>query len=154
MELKDALAPDLAKFGAVSINGIGGDTVEGVTWRACQGLPDPRLFVILVGTNNIAGTAPEEIGRRVGRLAALARARRPNSDVLVLGIFWRVDEMGKVTQANGTTKKEVIKLDKKTHYADWGSNLTASDLSDSVHPTADGWRKVLPSILAFYKSLK
>lgn len=154
MELKDELAPDLAKFGTTSINGIGGDTVEGVTWRACQGLPDARLFVILVGTNNIASTSPDEIGRRVARLAAFVRAKRPKSDVLALGIFWRVDEYDKVKSANATLRSEIAKLDAKTRYADWGSVLTASDLSDNVHPKADGWRKVLPRILELQKSLK
>jgi lysophospholipase L1-like esterase len=155
MELKDELSPELAKFGTVSINGIGGDVVEGVCWRACQGLPEPRMFVLLVGTNNIvSGADMIEIGRRVARLAALFRARRPSADILILGIFARLDEMTKVNAANATMKGEVAKLDKQTHFADWGSVLTQEDRSDSVHPNAQGWRKILPNILAFYKSLK
>lgn len=154
MELRDALRPELAKFGVVSVNGIGGDTVEGVTWRACQGLPNARLFVILVGTNNIASTPPDEIGKRVARLAALVRSRRPSSNVLVLGIFWRSAEMAKIEAANSVMRTEALKLDSRTYFANFGKSLGAGDMADGTHPTAEGWKKVLPSILAFYKSSK
>lgn len=72
--------------------GIAGDRCEHVLWRL-ERLPladlEPRLAVVMIGTNNSDRNTSEEIAGGVGAIVQQLRTRLPKTHVLLLAIFPR-----------------------------------------------------------------
>ena len=78
--------------------GIGGDRTMGLIWRIENGAldnMDPKVVVLLIGTNNTDLYSGEEITAGIARIVALIRERLPRTKVLLLGIFPRGPRVNK-----------------------------------------------------------
>ena len=75
--------------------GFSGDQTEHVIWRLQNGEIDninPKLAVIMIGTNNSGGDyTPEQIADGVKAIVCQLRTKLPNTKILLLAIFPRGD---------------------------------------------------------------
>jgi beta-glucosidase len=72
--------------------GISGDRTQHVIWRLEHGMLEhaaPRVVVLMIGTNNSGDNSAEEITAGIREILDLIQARRPDTKVLLLGIFPR-----------------------------------------------------------------
>ncbi|MDB5352019.1 MAG: lysophospholipase L1-like esterase [Planctomycetota bacterium] len=72
--------------------GIGGDRTQHVLWRLEHGEIEginPRVAVLMIGTNNIGANSPAEIAEGVKLIVAKLREKLPMTKILVLGVFPR-----------------------------------------------------------------
>jgi lysophospholipase L1-like esterase len=79
--------------------GIGGDRTQHVLWRVTAGKEldgiDPKVIVMMIGTNNFAANTPEQIADGVKAILAEFKKQKPKAKVLLLGVFPRSAKPGK-----------------------------------------------------------
>jgi lysophospholipase L1-like esterase len=146
--------------------GWGADRIEHMLWRLDNGELDgvnPKVIVLLAGTNNLGGTTPEDekvadITRGLQALVDRFRAKAPNAKIVLTGIFPRVGppEMGREIvrinenlsrMADGRTVRYVNVNDKLGDAS--GTPLDGMTM-DGLHPTVKGyqiWADALKPIL-------
>ena len=140
--------------------GISGDRTQHVLWRMNNGELDgikPKVVVLMIGTNNtgkernsdkIRNTVPETIAG-VQAVVADIRARLPDSNILLLGIFPRgtLDDPQRAEVALINTV--IAKLDdgKMVRYLDINPKFIEADgtlprgiMPDLLHPNAHGYQ--------------
>ena len=132
--------------------GIIADRTEHVLWRVTEGKElegiRPRVVVLMIGTNNLGTSSPEEIADGV---AAVVRAvtRRPGTKVLLLGVFPRGagpthKDRAKVKAVNRRLArlegKQVRFLDIGAQFLDKEGNISPEIMPDYIHPSAKGYR--------------
>src|SRR5215472_10726125 len=72
--------------------GIGGDRTQHVLWRIENGELDgldPKVIVLMVGTNNSGTDSPDQISEGVEKIVAEMRDKCPKSRILLLAVFPR-----------------------------------------------------------------
>jgi lysophospholipase L1-like esterase len=138
--------------------GIGGDRTQHVLWRLQNGELDgiqPRVLMLMIGTNNVSTNTAEEIAAGVTAIVKEIHKRSPKTKVLLLGVFPRADnksgmfipaQMDKIKAINTT----IAKLDdggKTVRYLDIGSKFLASDgslprevMPDMLHLSEKGYQ--------------
>lgn len=136
--------------------GIGGDRTQNILWRLDNGAVgklQPKVVVLLIGTNNLWST-PDDVAdtaRGVRAVVAKLHVSFPNARVLVLGIFPRDEKPGaevraKVKQVNAA----LATLDdgKTTLVRDIGGVFLESDGTlgttvspDHLHLSEEGYRR-------------
>jgi len=81
-----------AKRHAVNL-GIGGDQTGHVLWRITEGKEietlNPKLAVIMIGTNNTGGHTAEQIAGGIKAIVEELKKQKPGIKILVLGVFPR-----------------------------------------------------------------
>ena len=132
--------------------GYGWDRIENMIWRVQEGElkhVDPRLVVVMAGTNNLEVNTPEEIAAGVRHLCAAIKQQCPKATILLLAVFPRGQE---------AYSKELIELNAllaklQAHAAidafkDIGSvflndqgKLTREIMPDLLHPSEEGYRR-------------
>ena len=142
--------------------GIGGDRTQHVLWRITEGKEldgiDPKVAVLMIGTNNASSNTAKEIAEGVEAIVKELRRQKPKVKVLVLGVFPRggkrrekeqtevkaEDLHPKIKEINGL----IAKLDdgKAVKYLDIGGKLLdkSGDLQkavmyDFLHLTDNGY---------------
>jgi lysophospholipase L1-like esterase len=135
--------------------GIGGDKTQQVLWRMDHGELDglaPRVFVLLIGTNNIGdpGATPETIARGIRKVVEEARRRLPKTVVLVLGVLPRGELASDANRAEiAAINAHLAQLEDgaTVRYLDIGARFLAPDgsirrevMRDFLHPTVEGYR--------------
>jgi lysophospholipase L1-like esterase len=131
--------------------GFGWDRVENVLWRVYHDELDgyaAKQVVFMIGTNNLQFNSDGEIVEGLKFLLSATRARQPNSSILLLGIYPRVNHEKRIAQIN----ERIAALAKLIHvrYADPGKSLLGRDgkinpdffTNDGVHPNARGYNEV------------
>jgi len=139
------------KRNAVNL-GIGGDQTQHVLWRLEHGNIDgiqPKLAVLMIGTNNAGCLNPKEIAAGVQAIVAKLRAKLPQTKVLVLAIFPRgADAKDRLRQVNSQTNEIIAKLadGKNVYFMDIGPKFLDKDgtlprgiMPDLLHPNAKGY---------------
>src|SRR4051812_26374217 len=141
---KNVWAEYYGKRNAVNL-GIGGDRTQHVLWRLDHGNIEginPKLAVLMIGTNNSGTNTSEQIAEGVKLIVEKLRIKLPNTKVLILGIFPRADQFD--AQKNKVEKgakddakrkvnegaNEIIKRladNKSVFYLDIGSKFLESD---------------------------
>lgn len=135
--------------------GWGGDTTQNILWRLQNGELDgvnPKVIVILAGTNNVARTPPdaakvEAITRGVKAVVDLCRRKAPGATLVLTAIFPRNDNpdvMPGLTRINanlariadGTT---VRFLNVNDRLADREGRLFPGMMVDQLHPSLRGY---------------
>lgn len=142
--------------------GIGGDKTEHVLWRITEGKElegiEPKVVVIMIGTNNMGANSASEIADGVTAIVKEFRKTEPQAKILLLGIFPRAgkamkdatvvpaaDLMTKVNEVN----EKIAKLDdgKSVHYLDISKKflnssggLEKSIMYDYLHLTPEGYK--------------
>ena len=136
--------------------GIANDTTQNVLWRLDHGALDgtqPRVVVVLIGVNNLAGGfTAEKTADGVRAVVASVQAHAPMARVLLLGVFPARQE---ATHPLRQTIKDANRLlaglanPGRVEFHDLGSSLLEPDgsiskstMHDFVHPTPDGFTKV------------
>lgn len=146
--------------------GIGGDQSQHVIWRIEHGELDgvqPKVLVLMLGTNNTGGYTAEEIAAADRKIIGMIRTKLPHTKILVLGIFPRgarknaggdipaeavavaQQQMEKITAVNA----DLAKLDdgKTVRFLDIGATFLGQDgkipfpiMPDQLHPSAAGYQ--------------
>ena len=132
--------------------GIGGDRTEHVLWRITEGKElegiNPKVAVLMIGTNNVpAGNSPDQIAEGVTAIVKELRKQRPETKVLLLGVFPRAGKSTKESKSVpasdlqpkiGQINTIIAKLDdgKTVKYLDIGAKFLEADgsLSREVMP--------------------
>lgn len=139
--------------------GIGGDRTQNVLWRLEHGQLDgyqARLFVVMIGTNNLWGKAanPPDVAAGVKAIIALIQSKQPQAKILLLGIFPRGekpnpgrDKIKAVNDIIATYAGGAV------HYMDIGSKFLEADqtiskevMHDHLHLAPKGydiWRDAI-----------
>ena len=133
--------------------GIGGDRTQHVLWRLddnnLKGL-DPKLAVLMIGTNNSGDDSSQDIAAGVKAIVEKLRTQRPEMKVLVLGIFPRgatpEDARRKVNEkANEIISKlddgeNVFYLDIGPEFLEEDGTLTKEIMPDLLHLSPKGYQ--------------
>jgi beta-glucosidase len=148
---KDVWKQYYEKRNAVNL-GIGGDQTQHVLWRLDHGNIDgiqPKLAVLMIGTNNAGCGNPAEIAAGVKAIVTKLRTKLPQTKVLVLAIFPRgPDTKDRLREVNAKANKIVAKLadDRDVYFLDIGAkfldqdgNLPREIMPDLLHPNAKGY---------------
>ncbi len=143
-------------FGAFKpINlGIGGDQTGHVLWRITEGKEidpiNPKLAVIMIGTNNTGGHTAAQIAGGVKAIVETLQQKKPEMKILVLGVFPRspkaTDKVrDKIKEINTTIAK--LADDKKVFYKDIGDKFLEPDgsldkkiMPDYLHLSQQGYK--------------
>jgi lysophospholipase L1-like esterase len=132
--------------------GIGGDRTQHVLWRIQNGELDgiePKVIVLMIGTNNLHSETPDEIAQGTGAIVAELRRRLPKSKILLLGIFPRSPKPDGVRERLKSANEKIAKLDDGSHvrYLDIGRAFINDDgtispdvMPDGLHLSLKGYR--------------
>lgn len=134
--------------------GIGGDRTEHVLWRIENGELDgidPRVTVIMIGTNNIGHVPPDEpawAAAGVEKIVDTVHAKLPRTKILLLAVFPRE---GKDSERRKATEQinEHIKalgdrdyvefLDINEVFLDENGEIPKDIMPDGLHPNTKGY---------------
>jgi lysophospholipase L1-like esterase len=145
----------------VATFGIGGDRTENVLWRLQNGEAaglNPKLIVLLIGTNNIFLT-PQQIFEGVAADVKQYRLTCPQSHLLLLGVFPREPLPSHPFRAKILALNKLLAtLDdgKDVTFFDFGNQflnpdgaLPASLMPDYLHPNEAGYEIWIKAIQPF-----
>lgn len=135
--------------------GIAGDETQHVLWRIEHGELDgldPKLVVLLIGTNNIGNQNQMTVGETVQGIQAVVKAiqaKLPRTRILLLGVFPRgakpADRFRPMIQSINAAiaklddgGKSVSYLDLSDKFLDRAGNLPVDVMPDGLHPNAKG----------------
>jgi lysophospholipase L1-like esterase len=147
--------------------GWGGDRTENILWRLENGEldgVDPKVVVILAGTNNIGRgpgdeSAVADVTRGLSAVVATCRKKAPAATIVLTAIFPRNDDpaaMPTVARVNANLAKmadgkSIRFLDVNSRLADSQGTLIEGMMVDGLHPSLEGyevWAEGLKPILA------
>ena len=141
------------QFDMTNINfGISGDRVENVMWRVKNGsLPQVKITILMVGTNNIATDDPKHIAGALVYLAKMIKCRIPECKILISALLPRREQQlnRKIIEVNNhleslNTGGTFFYLKPKM---EWmllqNGNLDLSLYYDHVHLNLKGYQKYL-----------
>ena len=141
--------------------GIGGDTTQNVLWRIENGALigiDPKVVVLLIGTNNLGihDDSPDDVAKGVGAIVRSIHRRSPGTKVLLLAVFPRDEQPGtKFRKAIAAINPQIAKLDdgKTVRFLDIGEKFLSADgtlpkdvMPDALHPNANGYKIWVESV--------
>jgi lysophospholipase L1-like esterase len=155
-----------AKYSPLNL-GIAGDCTQNVLWRVENGAldgTDPRVVVLMVGINNLAGGfTPEQTMQGVRAIVDDVRRRVPGARVLLLAVLpARQDAANRLRQRIIETNRLLRSLEQPGHVElhDVGSVLLEPDgsisktvLRDFVHPTPLGYERLSQAVLPFIDAI-
>lgn len=146
--------------------GIEGDRTENLLWRLSKGQVDdvdPKLVVLLIGTNNVGRDSVEHLAEGVKTVAAEYERRCPHAHIILMAILPRgrtPDDPSRLKVA--AVNKRIATLDDGQHvsFVDIGPQLVETDgtistdmMPDFVHPTARGyviWANAIQALIEKY----
>lgn len=133
--------------------GFSGDRTQHVLWRLDQGEVDgiqPKVAVMMIGTNNMASNSPEAIADGVKAIVARLDKKLPDTKVLLLAIFPRSEKptdaiREKVARTNDLIKpladgKKVVYLDIGKAFLSEDGTLSKEIMPDFLHLSPKGYR--------------
>lgn len=146
--------------------GFSGDRTEHVLWRLMNGELEnvnPKLFVLMIGTNNTGHRMdpPEQTADGIKLILELLQDRKPDAKILLLSIFPRDEKPdGPKRQLNNTINERIKTFadGNKIQWLDMSDTFLAADgalpasiMPDFLHPQAAGyemWAKAVESKIA------
>lgn len=135
--------------------GYSGDRTEHVLWRLMNGElenVDPKLFVLMIGTNNTGHRQdpPEKTADGIKLILELLRDRKPGAEILLLSVFPRDEKPdGKLRKLNDAINARIKGFadGEKIHWLDPGPSFLTGDgtlpkdiMPDFLHPQGAGYR--------------
>lgn len=150
--------------------GWGADRTQNILWRLENGELDgvnPKIIVLLAGTNNVGKTAPPEgdstevadITQGIEAIVHTMQTKAPNATIVVTGIFPRNDNLAvmptidkiNANLASFADGRKVRYLNINNKLADADGRLFAGMMnSDKLHPAVPGyevWAAALKPVL-------
>jgi lysophospholipase L1-like esterase len=149
--------------------GFGWDRTQNVLWRLENGEVEnihPTWIIVNIGTNNFTKTihsranSPEEISQAIALIAEKLRRKSPDSKILVMGVFPRLQTpqnppASAITQLNKLTAK-AVEGKPNVYFLDIGEQLLQPDgtvskeiFFDGTHLTFQGYAIWGQSLRAF-----
>lgn len=146
--------------------GYSGDRTEHVLWRLMNGElenVDPKLFVVMIGTNNTGQRQdpPEQTAAGIQLIVELLQDRKPDAKILLLSIFPRAEKPDhKLRQLNDAINQRIKTFadGDKIQWLDVSNTFLAADgtlpketMPDFLHPEAAGyalWAKAMEAKIA------
>jgi N-acetylglucosamine-6-sulfatase len=134
--------------------GYSGDRTEHVLWRLMNGElenVDPKLFVVMIGTNNSGQRQdpPEQTAAGIQLILELLQDRKPDAKILLLSIFPRAEKPDhKLRQLNHAINQRIKTfadgdkiqwLDIHDTFLAEDGTLTKEVMPDFLHPEAAGY---------------
>jgi lysophospholipase L1-like esterase len=132
--------------------GLGGDGTQHVLWRIQNGELagiSPRVVVLMIGTNNISASTPDEIAQGITAIVRELRRRLPKTRVLLLGIFPRDPNRSSRRDRVRSVNQKIAKLDDGEHvrfldiekaFLSEGDTISPSVMPDYLHLSRRGYR--------------
>lgn len=133
--------------------GIEGDRTENVLWRLSKGQVDgvnPRVVVLMIGTNNTGRDSVENLAAGVNACAAEYLKRCPQAHLILMAIFPRSAKPNDPARIKVKKVNEIISHvqdPQRETFIDIGPQLEQPDgtilptiMPDFVHPNAPGYR--------------
>jgi lysophospholipase L1-like esterase len=132
--------------------GIGGDRTQHVLWRIQHGELegiDPKVVVLMIGTNNASSGTADEIAQGVAAIVEELRHRLPKAKVLLLGVLPRGQKPDATREKLQAVNAKIARLDDGSHvkYLDIGKAFLNEDgtispeiMPDFLHLTRKGYR--------------
>lgn len=122
--------------------GIGGDRTQHVLWRLDNGNftgIQPKLVVLMIGTNNSGNNSSEQIAAGVQAIVENIKTKSPNTKILVLAIFPRgakSDDTRRQVNQGANALIATLADEKQVFYLDFGAKFLADDgsLSKEIMP--------------------
>lgn len=149
---KEAWKKHYERRNAVNL-GIGGDRTQHVLWRLDNGNiegVEPKLAVLMIGTNNSGSNSSEEIADGVRAIVEKLRTKLPKTKVLVLAVFPRgANNDDARRKVNAGANERIAKLadDKDVFFLDIGPKFLAADgtlsreiMPDLLHLSPQGYQ--------------
>lgn len=139
-----------APLNAVNL-GFGWDRTENVLWRLQHGELDgaePKVAVVMIGTNNRDLNTPAEIATGVRAICAEIHKRTPKTRILLLGVFPRGEKPDAGRKKTGELNHNLASFDGQDGitFLDIGAKFLNADgtiskeiMSDFLHPTQKGY---------------
>jgi lysophospholipase L1-like esterase len=159
------------RFAAIAADfGIEGDRTEHVLNRLAQGQLDgidPKVVVLMIGTNNQGQNTAEEIAEGIKRIIAEYEQRCPHAHIILMGVFPRGQNPNDGGRRKVAAVNEIIKSfddGQRVTFIDISSKMIAADgtisrdmMPDFVHPTAQGyqiWADAIQPVVNKYVAVK
>lgn len=133
--------------------GISGDRTQHVLWRLENGELDgvnPKVVVLMIGTNNIGSNTPEQVADGVKAIIETFHTKAPNAKILLLAIFPRSaaaadpirmkNEAANKILATFDNGKNVKYLSINDKFLDKEGNLSKEIMPDLLHPNGKGYQ--------------
>jgi len=134
--------------------GVGADCLENILWRVLNGEVDginPKLFLVLAGTNNLCKNTEEEIVDGILQIVKVIRSKCPRSKVVVFGLLPREqDENGRecisrIRKINGKLEQQAELNEYAYEY--FGDALLTNEgeidksiMPDGLHLNEEGYK--------------
>ena len=163
---KEIWAERYAQHNAVNL-GIGGDRTQHVLYRLLNGNLDgiaPKAAVVMIGTNNSNryDNTAKQIAQGVGEIVKTLRSSVPDTNVLLLGIFPRGENIneqrGKLLQINQILAKhddgdKVRFVDIGHHFITEEGLIPSAIMPDYLHLSPKGYEIWADAIAPHLRSL-
>jgi platelet-activating factor acetylhydrolase IB subunit beta/gamma len=147
--------------------GVGGDCLENIKWRILNGELDgidPKIIIILAGTNNLDKDSEETIVNGIREIAEITQQKLKNTKLVILGLLPRnINETGinyarKIDRINGQLNS--LYANTGVTYRDIGSDLineqgVVSDtiMPDGLHLNRNGYEIIGPKLRGIIEEL-
>ena len=139
--------------------GWGADRVENILWRLEHGELDgvnPKVIVLLAGTNNVVNTPAPEISRGLEKVVGVMQAKAPGATIVVTGIFPRHDNpawMPVIEEINRNLAK--LADGKRVRYLNVNDRMVDGtlDARDKLHPTLQGYQAWADGLSPIFREL-
>ena len=137
--------------------GFGWDRTQNVLWRLDHGEFEgiqPKVTVLLIGTNNLVGTpnarenTPAEIAAGISAICDTIHAKAPDCKIILLGVLPRGQKQ--FVKPIQEINKLIFGFEQKGYvtFLNFGQNITGKDglpikkymLEDGVHPNERGYQ--------------
>jgi lysophospholipase L1-like esterase len=132
--------------------GIGGDRTQHVLWRIQHGELEgihPKVAVLMVGTNNVSSSTPDEIAQGITAIVKELRRRIPKTKILLLGVFPRAEKPSSVRERLKSVNEKIAKLDDGSHvkfldisqaFLNPDGMISSNIMPDYLHLSRKGYR--------------
>jgi len=143
--------------------GWGADRTQNILWRLEHGGLDgvnPKIIVLLAGTNNIGNTAPPEgeenmvadITRGLRKVVGVLQAKAPNATIVVTGIFPRYDNPAAMPVIDKVNRNLATLA--QVRYLNVNDKLDATCLNaDKLHPNLKGYQVWADALKPIFREL-
>jgi len=134
--------------------GIGGDQTGHVLWRLTEGKElegiQPKVAVIMIGTNNTGGHSAEDIAGGITAIVDELKKQRPHCKILLLGVFPRgggIEKDAPVCPAEKLNTK-IKQINERIAKLDDGKTVFYKDIGAKFLNSEGGLpREIMPDLL-------
>ncbi|HYZ15807.1 MAG TPA: GDSL-type esterase/lipase family protein [Candidatus Acidoferrum sp.] len=141
----------IAALGTAVDFGISGDRTQWLLWRIDHGELDgcgAKVVVLMIGTNNLGATTPENVARGIASVLSAVRTRLPNAIIILNALLPRGlpdDPVRlKLAAVNGLIRpladgKQVWWLDAGAGFLSRDGSIPLALMPDELHPSSKGY---------------